>query len=428
MSHSTTISKIESIVSIGLLNSLDGWISMLIEGDLHGFEKELTTSMTDLYDLICSGLLKAASSQCMDDLIQQAKNLGACKFDIRQFTVRIATGTQIKVDSPYLKEATDQWVGSRHLLGEHWKMIGGASPMLYDKVGYCAALCPSYDVAYQTLSKFGTEVSLTSVRDITNRLANKCYEIGEESLLIEKDENLVGQNVIISLDGGRTRTREYTGELNSNDQPLYDTPWCEPKLFVIDVVDKEGRIDRHKLPIYGCRFSDVDVLELLERYLVKLKINKAHRVQLIADGAPWIWNNIRPMLERLNVEPDKIIETLDFYHACQYVHQLVQEMPRQVGKKQKSSYLNQFKNWLRNGNSELIVQQCGKIFKRPNDITKRWISYLEKHQSKTQYAEYNRRNLMCGSGIIESGIRRIINLRFKNASTFWKKEIVEKLY
>ena len=35
---------------------------------------------------------------------------------------------------------------------------------------------------------------------------------------------------------------------------------------------------------------------------------------------------------------------------------------------------------------------------------------------------------MCGSGIIESGIRRIINLRFKNASTFWKKETVEKLY
>lgn len=35
---------------------------------------------------------------------------------------------------------------------------------------------------------------------------------------------------------------------------------------------------------------------------------------------------------------------------------------------------------------------------------------------------------MCGSGIIESGIRRIINLRFKNASTFWKVDIVENLY
>ncbi len=34
----------------------------------------------------------------------------------------------------------------------------------------------------------------------------------------------------------------------------------------------------------------------------------------------------------------------------------------------------------------------------------------------------------CGSGIIESGIRHVINLRFKNASAFWKKENVEGLY
>jgi hypothetical protein len=35
---------------------------------------------------------------------------------------------------------------------------------------------------------------------------------------------------------------------------------------------------------------------------------------------------------------------------------------------------------------------------------------------------------MCGSGIIESGIRRVINLRFKNSSAFWKQENVECLY
>ena len=232
--------------------------------------------------------------------------------------------------------------------------------MLYDKVGYCAALCPSYDVACQTLSKFGTEVSLSSVRDITNRLANKCFEIGEENLLIEKEENLVGQKVVISVDGGRTRIRDYTGELNNDKQKLYDTPWSEPKLFVIDVVDKEGGIDRHKLPIYGCRFSDDNMLELLERYLVKLKIDQAKCVQIVADGAPWIWNNVRPMLERLNVASEKIIETLDFYHASQYVHQLVQEMPKKVGKKQKKNYLIQFRSWLWNGKSELIVQECRK--------------------------------------------------------------------
>jgi hypothetical protein len=45
-----------------------------------------------------------------------------------------------------------------------------------------------------------------------------------------------------------------------------------------------------------------------------------------------------------------------------------------------------------------------------------------------QYADYESNGLMRGSGIVESAIRRIINLRFKNASTFWLPENVEKLY
>ncbi len=73
-------------------------------------------------------------------------------------------------------------------------------------------------------------------------------------------------------------------------------------------------------------------------------------------------------------------------------------------------------------------EKCREIYKRPGQIITRWINYLEKHQDKMQYTEYEKNKLMCGSGIIESGIRRIINLRFKNASTFWQKELVEKLY
>ena len=44
-----------------------------------------------------------------------------------------------------------------------------------------------------------------------------------------------------------------------------------------------------------------------------------------------------------------------------------------------------------------------------------------------QYQTFRQRNLPCGSGIIESAIRRIINLRFKSPSSFWKDENVEKL-
>jgi hypothetical protein len=45
-----------------------------------------------------------------------------------------------------------------------------------------------------------------------------------------------------------------------------------------------------------------------------------------------------------------------------------------------------------------------------------------------QYADYQANKLMCGSGIIESGIRRVINLRYKSNATFWNQDTVEKLF
>lgn len=84
--------------------------------------------------------------------------------------------------------------------------------------------------------------------------------------------------------GGRTRTREYNDTYNEKGNECYTTPWREPKLFVITTLDKEGKADEKRLPIYGCRFEEDAVLELLKEYLVLLKIKTAESVQLIADG------------------------------------------------------------------------------------------------------------------------------------------------
>ena len=53
--------------------------------------------------------------------------------------------------------------------------------------------------------------------------------------------------------------------------------------------------------------------------------------------------------------------------------------------------------------------------------------YFENNKKRIDYQGYKEKNLLCGSGVIESGIRRIINLRFKSPSAFWYPENVEKL-
>jgi hypothetical protein len=428
MSPPTTITKIADYIEKLVLTEEINLVDKLKEGNFQEFEQYISQAMTMIQNQLSESIIKKASEELYAPLVESAREAGCRRIEKRTLRFRLSTGYSINVPSPYIKTIPKDWTGTRHLLEAHWKIIEGASPGLYDRVGFYTALSPSYEMSHLALAKAGTSVSKSSVRDISNRLATHCYQYGEEKLMLKPGETLAGKRVLISLDGGRTRMRHYNGKKNKDNHAKYDTDWSEPKMFVIDVLDEDGQPDGYCLPIYGCRFSDEDVLGLLERYMKALEIEKAKSVQVIADGATWIWNNLKPLLMRMGVSKMNITETLDYYHASHYVHQIVDNMPARITAKKREDYLVQFKEWLWNGQSKLIVDECRKLFKRPSQLVTRWINYIEKHQDKTQYTTYEKQKLMCGSGIIESGIRRIINLRFKNAATFWDKNTVEKLY
>ena len=57
------------------------------------------------------------------------------------------------------------------------------------------------------------------------------------------------------------------------------------------------------------------------------------------------------------------------------------------------------------------------------------ISYLERHgeEGHLDYAKFRRRKLPLGSGAIESAVRRVINLRMKGNSIFWKEANAEAM-
>ncbi|MEO1255077.1 MAG: hypothetical protein AAFY41_09355, partial [Bacteroidota bacterium] len=55
------------------------------------------------------------------------------------------------------------------------------------------------------------------------------------------------------------------------------------------------------------------------------------------------------------------------------------------------------------------------------------LNYFVKHTDRMQYYKFKANKWLCGSGLVESAIRRIINLRFKSASSFWQVENLEPL-
>lgn len=429
MESLVTQTKIEKIIDMTLNVHLENLMEDLLLGDLKSFEQNLWSHLTHLYNQLSELFLCLAAVLLLDKMKGIGKSEKGCKLKKRRLSIRLSTGYLVKVESYYVKKLPKTWDKKkrRHLLADYWHLIGNASPLLYDRVGFCSVISSSYELGYQTLTKLGAVLSLSSFKKIANQLAIHCKDKDEASLQLKPQESLADKRVVISIDGGRVRRRKNKEKRNKSGNLIYDTKWKEPKLLVIDVLDENGQPSREELPIYGCRFKKKDFFVLLEDYLEKLEIDKAVQVQILADGAPWIWNNTKESLLKLGVNSDKIIETLDYYHASKYIYALVEKMPKRISEKQKKQYLQQFKQQLWEGQSDTIVKTCQTIYKRPSKVIKQYIEYLDKHQEKTQYADFQENKLMCGSGIIESGIRRVVNLRFKNASSFWKKENVEKM-
>ena len=180
-------------------------------------------------------------------------------------------------------------------------------------------------------------------------------------------------------------------------------------MFVIQVIDENGACCKKELPLYSGRFSDEDMWKLLKEYLEALNVRGAKTVQVLADGAPWIWNKIEPLLIELGVPKEKIVLCLDYYHASQYVHKIAEALPESISREQRAKKLVLFKKWLWEGNCGKIVTACSRLIKHKTEDVQRWLNYLEKHENKTQYAEYERNKLKSGSGIVESGINSTLS-------------------
>ncbi len=92
----------------------------------------------------------------------------------------------------------------------------------------------------------------------------------------------------------------------------------------------------------------------------------------------------------------------------------------------KNVFFNELKNLLWDGKLDQFISTVTDLAKGRKLILDK-LKYFHKNVNRMKYHQLRQRNLPCGSGIVESAIRRVINLRFKSPSTFWKQENVEKL-
>ena len=399
------------------------WCTLLLKGNFYEFEQKLHQTIFSLYNRISDGVINFVSKT--QEFIRaqklKAEELGLKKLEFRKASLQLRTGVKINYDSLYAKSATENYNGSRHLSLLIWQSKLSCGPMYKSLSCLFSILCPSFEVSKSLMNYQDISANTDRVRQISLSLADECME-QRETIQLEKGETLAGKRVVIAMDGGRTRTRVYEeGKVGRGEK--FDRPWREPKLFVITTLDEDGKPNKIDKPIYDATFGDDEVFELLGKYLKSLEVDKAESVQFLADGAPWIWNRVKLFLLDLGVAEDKIIETLDCYHAMEHLN----EMKVYFDEDKKVSHFKKLKEELWQGN----FGEMTKVIKEGiTDVELEDFNpfkYFRKQQNRIDYQSLKADNRPCGSGIIESGIRRIINLRFKSPSTFWYPENAEKL-
>ncbi len=374
--------------------------------DFATFEQELDELMRQVCTVISA--IRLTELLASAEFLAKLKQLGARKGmrfkEYRTITVYFATGKTALIPTPYFVKAKPkrgrkkQGPNGRgsHLGLEVLGLIGRSSSILVGEVVKMAVLCPSFSVAREMLAGRGIQIYVSTLRRFCRQLAEKGILFrGQVSL--DGHEDLKGHTVVIGVDGGRLRERcpKRGRKKKGQKRQGYRGEWREPKLFTIYLLDTQGKIINSFSPLHDATMGDhKEMFALLERYLSALPLADAARLVFCGDGAPWIWSDVEEMCRRMGLsETCSVYQVLDYIHAKQNLQEMIDLVAKRVQKKEK--------------------------------IAQKWQDYFESNERWMQYKAFKAAFIPCGSGCVESAIRRIINLRLKSSGMFWKRDMAE---
>ncbi len=315
----------------------------------------------------------------------------------------------------------------------------GVSPLIRCLTAQAGTQATSFEQAKPWLEWAGISFSTSRIRRLSEAFCCRGLEIRQRRLTKYQKTNagnrsLTGYRVAIVVDGGRLYIRKThkKGRKRKSGWPGYEADWMEPKLLCIYVLDEQGRkVKGVDIPLFadGTLDGQETFFEILQMYLEQLNIATAEQVVLLGDGAKWIWNNIPDLLKKLGCSVSQIVEILDICHAVQHVYQLGTELFGNGAKAKE--WAKRWEKKVRRGKATKllcaveVILSGDKIHDRKKSQTE--YNYFDNHNKRGHlaYDYFQSQNLPIGSGVIESLIRQVVNIRLKGCSKAWLKENAE---
>ena len=415
---------------------LEGSVQELITScDFHRLEDVVQGMVNELVNTLLQTVLEEtfADEGFLVVLKQFGASLGLRFKGCREVTVDVYTGCQIRIKSPYFvvkrkkrgrkKRGPN---GRGHHVGlEVLGCIARGSGHFVSEIVKLALLCPSFHVAREVLSERKIALNVKTIRRYCRALGQKGRE-GRGTISLQAHESVAGQTVVIGIDGGRIRERTAKRGRKKQGQTRqgYHTDWREPKLLTLYLHDADGKRVKTFAPIHDATLGDdAAVFALLERYLQQFDLRSIDRIVVTGDGAPWIWRQVEKLIARLNLPPTRVTQVIDYAHATQNLYDIV----KLADVHDRQRLFRTWKRLLFRGKIDGLGKAIRQVFfgTTLTDALKKWTSYFQKNAGRMQYTVFREHALPCGSGHVESAIRRVINLRLKAPGTFWTREMAE---
>lgn len=157
--------------------------------------------------------------------------------------------------------------------------------------------------------------------------------------------------------------------------------------------------------------------------LRRLGVRCGASIQVLADGASWIWKAVQRVLSGC-------VQTLDFYHACQHLHRCAEGIFGEGSGEKTTAYRYARGLLLRQGWAgvcqwigELLAVEEESERERRRRATERLLRYFAKHTGRLNYAERLQQGRAIGSGQVE-GKAKTLGLRLKARGARWRRRNV----
>jgi len=147
----------------------------------------------------------------------------------------------------------------------------------------------------------------------------------------------------------------------------------------------------------------------------------ASDTQVVADGAPWIWNLVGDYLYDAH-------QLVDWYHATEHLG-LAANLAFGEGSALALHWFKQQENPLFQGHADQIIRAITDLAEEKpphHEELLKQAGYFENHQHRMNYLDMRSEGWVIGSGMVESGAKRFKD-RFTKAGMRWSRIGAERL-